>query len=256
MQERGIVTRGGGGVTSCLSVRLHDAVGYYNKHGVYPEFIDSSNQFGFYQDEPGQDISKLILADYKPDNSIPIVGYDHGWQFAWYDEIELHKLSPLASMICPMSQAVGDKCYQFMSRIDGRTAVLYRGNDKALDIPRTHYNAMIQMAAASYQASGCSRFIVQTDEVDFFKFFKEAYPDSIKFNEIPQIKKDPDAFVMPKSHRADFCINFISALRAIATAPQLLTNTGNTGIWTMLFRGHTKGVWQVHGKNQQISKLN
>lgn len=246
-----ITVTGGGGVTSCLSVRLHDAIAHYAKYGVYPESIDSSNQFFFYRDYPGQDISKLILGPYTPDNSLPFVGYDHGWQFAWYDEIEIEKLHKLAQMVCPMSAEVGDRSYGFMQKIDGRTCVLYRGNDKALDIPRTHYNAMIQMA----EATGESRFLVQTDEKDFLKFFKEKFPDTIHFPEIPQIKKDPDAYVMPNKNKADFCINFLAALRAISTAPKLILNTGNTGIWTVLFRGHVSGVWQAHGKNQQVRQL-
>lgn len=247
-----IITTGGGGVTSCLSVRLSKAIDFYTENNCFPDEIDSSSQFGYYRDYFGQDISKIILGEYKPDNSLKYVGYNHGWQFSNYDEIELPYLSKLAENICPMSSLIGDKSYGMIERVDGRTALLYRGNDKCLDIPRTNYQHMIEIALET----GSKRFIVQTDENDFYNFFKERFPDTICFEEVPRIDKDPDAFVMPEvGKRVDFCVTFLAAIRAIAQAPKLILNTGNTGIWTMLFRGHTKDVWQIHGGNQQCRKL-
>lgn len=244
---------GGGGVTSCLSVRLHDTIAYHREKGCWPDKIDSSRQFLFYQDVERQDISSVILGHYTPHFSEPPVEFDHGWQFAWYDEIGLTKLAALAARICPMSDLVGNRSYTMMQKLGHRTAVLYRGNDKALDIPRTHYQAMIEMAIESQSTS----FLVQTDEEDFYQFFKERFPDTICYPEIPRIRKDPDRFVMPEAgHRAEFCVNFLAALRAIAQADKLILNTGNTGIWTMLFRGHTNQVWQATGRNQQRRKLN
>ena len=246
-----IITNGGGGVTSCLSVRLHDAIKYRVETGQFPDEIDSSNQFSVYKDISNQDVSKLVIGDYKPDNSLPIVPYNHGWQFGMYDEIQLNDLAKLANNVCPMSSLVGDKAYSFIQRLQHRTAVLYRGNDKCLDVPRTHYQAMIAMA----EATGSRQFIVQTDENDFYNFFKSKFPDTIFFPEIPRINKDPDSYVMPKINKSGFCINFLAALKAISQADKLILNTGNTGIWTMFFRGNTREAWQVHGRNQQWRKL-
>ena len=248
-----IITTGGGGVTSCLGMRLYGAVTYFEEHGKFPDEIDSSEQFYFYKDEQNQNISKLILGEYSKPNEKLYTSFNPGWQFAWYDQIKLAELSKLALQICPMSSAVGDKSYQYQAILDGRTVCQYRGNDKCLDIPRTHPQGMIQMAIDS----GSDKFLVQTDEQDFYDFFKERFPDTICIEEIPKIKKDPDSYVMPEiGKRADFCINFLAALRAISQAPKIITNTGNTSLWMMLFRGHTDGVWQIQGQNQQWRKLN
>ena len=247
-----IVTTGGGGVTSCLGLRLNGAVRFFEENKKFPDEIDSSQQFYFYRDEENQDISKLIFGEYAPDNNL-YTSFETGWQFAIYDQIKLKELSALASNICPMSSLVGNKSYEFQNRLDGRTAVLYRGNDKCLDIPRSHYQGFVQMALDSES----EKFIVQTDEDDFYDFFKERFPNTICFEELPRIKKDPDAYVMPEvGKRAEFCINFLAALRAIAQAPKLILNTGNTGLWTMFFRGHSENVWQMNGANQQWRKLN
>ena len=63
--------------------------------------------------------------------------------------------------------------------------------------------------------------------------------------------------MLPKiGERHAFCINFLAALRAIAQSPKLIMNTGNTGIWTMFFRGHTKDVWQASGQFHIWRELN
>lgn len=247
-----IITEGGGGVTSCLGMRLNGAVKFFEENGVFPDEIDSSKQFYLYEDYSGQNISKEIIADYvKPDKKI-YTSFEAGWQFAWYDQIKLKELSKLSEAICPMSSTVGNKSYEMQGRLDGRTCILYRGNDKCLDIPRTHYQGFVQMALDS----GSEKFIVQTDENNFYDFFKERFPDTICFEELPRIDKDPDSYVMPEiGKRALFCVNFLAAIRAISQAPKLIMNTGNTGLWTMFFRGHTKDTWQMQGSNQQWRKL-
>lgn len=246
-----LVTTGGGGVTSCLGMRLYGAVTYFEEHNKFPDEIDSSQQFYFYKDEPNQDISKLIIGEYQPDDSL-YVSFHPGWQFADYGQLKLKELSLLFKNICPMSSLVGDKSYELSKLVDGRVCVLYRGNDKALDIPRCHYQGFVQMALDC----GETRFLVQTDENNFYDFFKERFPDTICFEELPRIDKDPDSYVMPEvGGRANFCINFLAALRAISQAPKLILNTGNTGLFTMLFRGNSENVWQMQGVNQQWKKL-
>ena len=247
-----IITTGGGGVTSCFGLRLNGAVKHFEENGVFPTEIDSSQQYYIYRDEPNQDVSKLIFGDYVPDNNL-YTPFETGWQFADYGQIKLKELYALFKNICPMSSLVGDKSYQYKALLGGRTAILYRGNDKALDIPRCHYNGFLNMAIDS----GSTSFLVQTDENNFYDFFKERFPDTICFEDIPRIDKDPDSYVMPKvGKRAEFCVNFLAALMAISEAPKLILNTGNTGLFTMLFRGHSENVWQMKGVNQQWRKLN
>lgn len=246
------ISEGGGGVTSCFGMRLYGAIKFHEQNNQYPTQIDSSRQFHIYRDEEQQDVSRFILGDYVPDNST-VAEFDPGWQFAWYDQINLPVLAKVANNICPVSSLVENKYKEMLPLIDGRTAILYRGNDKALDIPRTHYQGMVQMAVDS----GATKFIVQTDEDDFYDFFKERFPDTICFEELPRIKKDPDAYVMPPTgQKVNFCINFLAALKAIAEAPQLIVNTGNTGLWALFFRGHAQNVWQIHAsQNQSWRKL-
>jgi len=256
MASNRIVVNTGVGATSCFSTRLHDAIAYHRQHGKYPAIIDSAQQFTLFRDYTGQDVASLVFGEYKPNDNLEFVSYSHDWQYCWYDEIHIKQLAALARMICPLSSHIGNRAYNYardaQDKLIERTAVLYRGNDKALEIPRTNYEAMIEMAIESKS----EKFIVQTDEQEFFDYFKERFPDTVAFDNIPRISKNPDGYVMtPVGQRVDFLLNFIGALYVISECDKLILNTGNTGIWTVLFRGHINNVWQYNSKFNAHKKL-
>jgi hypothetical protein len=111
---------------------------------------------------------------------------------------------------------------------------------------------MIEMAIQSKS----DKFIVQTDEFEFFEYFKSKFPDTIRFTELQMINKNINSYVMPNKNKVQFIINFIAAIRAISQVSKLILNTGNIGLWTMFFRGNTKDVWQYHGVLKTFKKLN
>lgn len=248
-----LIVGSGTGVTSCLSVRLHDAIRYRELYGEWADQINSSAQFSIYRDEKWQDVSKFILGPYnKPDKAMTFPNYDNGWQYKWYDEIYLEKLAPLANRICMLSTNVYDKSIDFSRRMEGRTAILYRGNDKKMEIGVTPYEDIFEMA----NEIGNKSFIVQTDEKEFYDEFCNQFPDTIRFDEIPMMNRNYEKYVMPEiGNKAKFTINFLAALVAISKAKNLIITTGNTGIWTILFRGTTEGTYQYHGNHKKWRKL-
>ena len=74
------IIKDGGGVTSCLGVRLDNVIRYIEKFGVLPNYIDSTQQFLLYADEEPQDVSMYLLGDYVPDNDLPKVNFFHYMQ--------------------------------------------------------------------------------------------------------------------------------------------------------------------------------
>jgi len=240
----------GTGLCSCLTVRVHDAVVFYKHHGKWPDEIDSSKQFGLYKEGEINFIADAIMGEYKCPE-LPLIDFNHGWQYGWYNEVQLEQLSKLAIALCPTSRRVGDKSYEFMQRMGRRTAILYRGNDKVKEIPATPYKSVIEMA----MDTGSTSFIVQTDEKEFYDTFSSVFPDTIRFEELGMISRNPDAFCLPQNDREQFAVNFIAALRAIGNADKLITITGNTGLWAMFFRGHTLNTWQFNGNKMEWRKL-
>lgn len=234
----------GGGATSCVSVRLHDACLFFNKNQNWPDKIDSSSQFQIFQQNQKIDFSKFVFGKYVKPNEIDFINFDHGYQFMWYDKLDMVKISLLANKVCPMSDQIINKSIEFSNLIIDRGAVLYRGNDKQLEVPRTEYNTMLDMGLKS----GFKSWIVQTDEIEFFDFWVKNFPDSIRFTELPIIKSNLNSYIMAEN-RIEFLTNFLAALKAISMAPVLLTTTGNTGLWTLIFRGNCQNVYQAWGDN-------
>lgn len=228
------------GLTSCLSVRLHEVSTYWANHGHYPDEVDSSSQFQQYADNDHQHVAAMLLAPVSSAKHVPYIHFHFGQQFAWYRHLDLQGLQRLARQYCWPSKRVIDEAHVMMGSMQGRTAVLYRGNDKIQEIPRTPYETMFAMA----ERSGSHQFWVQTDEADFFDAFKTRFPDTTRIEALPMIQRDDTVSVLPQAGRVDFAVTFLSALYAIAHAPQIICTTGNTALWPMIFRGHIRGVWQ------------
>jgi hypothetical protein len=246
-----ITPTGGTGVTSVLSCRLHAAAAYHREHGKLPTEIDSREQFWLYRDTLEEDLSARLFAAV-PRVDVHRTGFDHGWCFGWCDTMDIPRLSPMAQAVCAPSREVIGIAQKFTDFIEHRTAVVYRGNDKVKDSPLVEYDALIEMA----KDTGSKRFIVQTDELDFFEYFSERFPDTVRFGNFAMMRRNPDAYILPAlGGRAQFATEFFAAIVALAKAPQLLIVTGNIGMWCALFRGHVDGVWQADGKEKSWRKL-
>jgi hypothetical protein len=205
-----------------------------------------------YKDSEDSNVSKLLLDNYEKDKYLPYQPFDCGWQYGWADDIHIDELSRMAAVICPLSSIVKDRATIMSKRLEDRTAVLYRGNDKAKEIKTADYEMFFQMA----RDTGSDKFLVQTDEYEFYQAFKKEFPDTICFNELPQINKNINAYVLPpKGERLTFAINFIAALKCISRAEKLIIATGNTSLWALLFRRHHQGVWQYNGQLNTWKKV-
>jgi hypothetical protein len=247
-----LAIKDGQGLTSCLSVRLHDTCRYFERHLKFPCEIDSTNQFKQYEiDQPIAD--RLVM--YQPDKMEGIMsnGFDHGWQMAWFNELDIKSTSNLAWKICEPSKEVGIRAVHFLSKIQDRTGILYRGNDKAKEMPIASYEDMVQMA----YFTGSNKFFLQTDEHEFVEYFMQYFPDTVVLNEIPRINKNPLSYVNPPmNERVEFAINFNAVLIALAMLPKVCLTNGNTSLWVALYRGHLQGVYQLHTlHNSEIRNL-
>ena len=246
-----IMPEGGTGLTSALSVRLHFVAAYHREHGRLPDAVDSRKQFWLYRDYPEQDVSKRLFAPVQQ-VEVPRTDYDHGWCFSWCDLIGLEGLARMAQAVCAPTPEVLELSQRFTDFVENRTAVVYRGNDKVKDSPLVDYDAMIEMA----KDTGSGRFIVQTDEEDFYEYFANRFPNTVRFLNFTMIRRNPDAYILPEiGHRAQFAFDFFAAIIALARAPQLLIVTGNIGMWCALYRGTTSNLWQADGRVKTWRRL-
>lgn len=251
----------GGGLTSCLSVRLHDFCQQKNWKEITD--IDSTKQFSFYTDwllhTKGVAFDKPFCDNvYAPFDStkvqdLALPNYDHGLQFAWYDEIDLKNIHLLANEVCKLNSNIYNRSEEISSFYDlkDRCSVIYRGNDKVKEIERTPYDAIIDIAFQS----GYNKFFLQTDEVEFYEYFIQIFPDTLSNENIPRIKTNYDSYVVSEN-LTFFAQEFLATLHALSTtSPAIITNTGNIGIWSAIFRGNLENFYQYHSKEKRYRKL-
>lgn len=245
---------GGTGLTSCLSVRLDQAVKHLREHGTLPDSLDSSAQFAAFRGNDGADVSTRILDPInRASDFTGTTQFDHGWQYGWYDDIDLPTLSMIGQGVCFPADGIHADAMIRAKDIRGRCAVLYRGNDKAKEIGRIDYGMMIEMA----RDTGYDRFHVQTDEAQFLEAFRRAFPDTTAWDDLPRIRLNTDRYVMPSDadERLPFARRYLAATLALAWSNALIMNTGNTGLWAMIYRGHTRNTWQAHGHYNEWRRL-
>lgn len=235
----------GQGLTSCMSVRLSDFC-KKNKLNHINE-IDSSQQFELYKDNPEQDVSKILFQPYNQDNKVPYSDFDHSWQFRDYDKINVGDLNKIVMNVCNPSEIVSKKSDQIAKIIGNRCVIFYRGNDKSKEIKAIPYDDYVNMAKSLNENS----FFVQTDEQEFYDYFKRKFPDT-KCGILPMIKKNQNSAIRGNDGiKSEFAINYLATTCAIAKARKIILPTGNTGMWVVIYRGNLDGVHQLKGDCSQ-----
>ena len=233
------------GVTSCLSVRLDNFCKKYKKNPDITE-IDSSSQFGFYKDYPTQDVSKILFQPYNPSIKVPESDFKHSWQFKDYKDINVYDLNKIAMNVCNPSEIVRQKSREISQIIGNRCVVFYRGNDKSKEIKSIPYDTFIKTANDLKERS----FYVQTDEQEFYDYFKSKFPDTIYYDGLPMMKKNVETFSKGKDDepKSEFAIKFLAAICSISQSRTIILPTGNTGLWATIYRGTLNGVHQLKGE--------
>lgn len=225
-----------GGLTSCLSVILHEVSKYRATQGHWPEAIDASKSFITCKDRSDQNLAAQLLdQSYAPD--MPYLHFDHGMQYADYYKLDLKALQRLAASYAWPSSRVGDMAFNISQARAGRTCVLYRGNDKATEVAPTPYDKMFE---AAKNVGG--PYIVLTDELEFFEAFADRFPNTIA---VPGSKMIPRSTSRVVTGGNGFAVHFFASLYSFAGANKLITTTGNTGLWPVIWRGTSMNVWQV-----------
>ena len=193
----------------------------------------------------------MVLGDAVP-YSGPIVEFHPGCQYAHYGlDLDLAALHILARHYCWPSPGVISAGESLAHRYLGRTGVLYRGLGKEREISRTPYGKMFEMAEETGQES----FFVQTDEEDFYQAFKARFPDTLAWDDLPREPASIMNYVMPpEAKRPVFLLNFLAVLYGLGKMSKVLTNTGNTALWMMIWRGTAGGVWQYNPCDKKIRK--
>lgn len=127
-------------------------------------------------------------------------------------------------------------------------AVNVRGTDKWKEIEPSPIGRYLSIAEKALENHPSSKLLVVTDQAQFLDAFRNRFPRKVvSIDELPVSSqfKSPIHRTLKRSNREAFAIDFLAAVRIMASAKLVLTHTGNVAFWTVLFRGSSSGVVQL-----------
>lgn len=248
------------GFFSCCTIRIKALYDFLRVQKRLPATFDYSDQFFNYKEDKTEDLEELFFVNQDLCNveiSLPEDTAEfHDWlsnfnYFEHYDTIKL--LFPFVQKFFKTSDVVEKTLRDFeeQHRIDySKTiAVCYRGNDKSQEISISPYSFFIEKAREVLANNPGFKFLIQTDEIEFRDAFVQAFPNNSFYNEkIPAIYHNPKLVVhhtLQDKDRSSFAVRFLGMVKAMSKCKIVITNTGNVGLWIVLYRGNLNAVHQI-----------
>lgn len=246
------------GFFSCFTIRLMDILNYFNEYHELPDEVDSREQFVHYKSHPGEDLQYFF---WNPQTDIPIpyempIEFRNDCmaiQFASYTELNYAHLGPFLARYFMPSSEVGDRQYNLITKHDldfekqEFCGVFYRGNDKVTEFDYIPYERFLERARMIREGNPTIRFILLPDERQFQDAFLREFPDTITFDEVGAMAKNPKSAVFyetPRDKRKFREAYYFAAILIMARCQHLITHSGNGALWAALYRGHTNNIHQ------------
>lgn len=245
------------GFFSCSTIALMDAIHYYNENKGLPDQFDRTEQYMHYKAYAGQDLITYYFDQWSighvhaPYEGAMPMPYDcMSIQFTPYRTLPIDDWMGITAKYFHPSDHIGNIAYNLKVKYnldyDNTCAVFFRGNDKKREMSIAPYEAFIQKAREVKEANPNIRFLVQPDETEFLNAFLQEFPNSVFFEETPHISKQDSAvfYELPRHERAEYGARFFAAVLCISKCSQIITHSGNCGLWACLYRGNANNVMQ------------
>jgi hypothetical protein len=239
------------GFFSCLSVKLHHILDYFNKEKKLPEIVDSSEQFIIYKplNSLSHDITyhlfKRVENEESNINYANSILYDWDNQFKEYKNLNIDELSPFISNYFSPSDKILDVIDYLINKYsiepEKICAVYYRGTDKFQETPIDDYEIYINKMK---EVTGLT-YLVQSDD----QLFIDKVLDS--FNNIIIIKENITSYKKIGVHNEyNGNINylmihyFLATILIMAKCNYFICSSSNCSVWTVYYRGNSQNVIQ------------
>jgi hypothetical protein len=129
-------------------------------------------------------------------------------------------------------------------------AVNIRGTDKWREIPMASVERYLDLAERSVQSLPHAQILLVTDQQQFVRPFETRFGARLTvIRELPtsSLTDRPIHQLLKLREKENFGVDFLSVVLLMAAAKIVITHTGNTAFWTVLFRGNSNGLVQLRG---------
>jgi len=172
-----------------------------------------------------------------------------------YSTLDFFAFAPFVRTYFTPSTKVQNKTKEFEKRYGlspwNLIAVNIRGTDKWKEIPAADVDRYIQLAENAASEAPHAKILLVTDQHQFLSLFEARFADRlVVIRELPTTSRidGPIHNALTLWQRRDFGVNFLAVVLLMASSRIVITHTGNTAFWTVLFRGHTNGLVQLRGE--------
>jgi hypothetical protein len=242
------ITHSDGGFGSCGTVALLEILKYFNEHKHAPE-VDRSGQYQLY----GNKIKLFQEGTWPIDYIEPIeIGDCMSVQWEDYRELPFWYLNEFVNRYFLPAFNIRVRKEHFLEKYDinpdNTVSVFYRGNDKQKETETAPYDAFIDKCKEIKAKRPGIRFLVQPDETEFLEAFTAAFPDRIHIEENEHIRKNGNMAVfhtVSVIKRREHVKNFFASLLIHSECSEIVTHSGNIGLWLALYRGRPDGIHQI-----------
>jgi hypothetical protein len=247
------------GFFSCCSVKLIRIIHYFNENKKLPEIIDSSFLWNKYKDLNDNDVNEYFFSDPSKINQElkEVEHYDK--QFYSYRTIDIYGVGGFVKKFFSPSILV-ENCEKELIKkynldLNKTISVFYRTHDKSRETIIPNYDEMLKKIKEVKEENRDHKLVVQSADQDFCDFIKESYEDCIIFEEIMKFDKqvaEELGIKVPDGEKKNQAILFLAIIFLISKSSKVILNSGNIGIWIVLFRGYIEGIHQyLHNYGEQ-----
>ncbi len=216
--------------------------------------IDATRSFFLYKENPQANAWPLYFQDphVAPGTQVNQKMSRYLYHHEDYKVIDFEAVEPLVKAYFSPSEQVLETREKLIRKYEidtSRTlAVHFRGTDKSREVrPASIYSWLRKTKKILRGLPSDFRILLQTDELYFYERFMEEFGKrAFFFNELPLsalqtgIRKN----LLP-AKRESFAKTFLASVLIISRSANVITHTGNSALWTALYRGGVKNFVQM-----------
>lgn len=245
------------GFFSYCSVTLLQIMLYFNKNKKIPYYVDMSKIFTFFKKNENDDISEVFFK--KNDNNININNdtfINIIDQFDDYSNINFVYYNQFIQKYFTLSDEINNIIlnieHKYNINYDNTCCIFLRGNDKITETIIPDYDEIYNKLNDIIPDKENINFLLQSDESEFFSFFKLKLKNIIIFNdEIKHINKQNTSInhIIDYDNKIILIKNFLAIVKIMSKCKYVICNAGNISLWITLFRNNNDNIFQFLNNN-------
>lgn len=177
---------------------------------------------------------------------------DPGYIFVTpYKTINFSKINPYISKYFSSSEQIKNIISSMEKKYkidyDNTCCVFFRGLDKFIETGVPEYNIFCNKAKDITKKENNIRFLLQTDETEFFDYAKNIFNNNfIFYDEIRHMKHSKTIleYSLDKNENFKYSLYFLAIVIIMSRCKYVICNTSNVSLWISLFRGNTTNLHQ------------